>query len=203
MACLFFFPMLTVAILWHHNTQVAKVVAPKKAALKEAEGSYEEVMVGLRAKQAELKVRQCPNCACHGGHCHVSSKHESLQCLPIRSSTHYAGAVQELMDKLAAMEADLQANTEKKVKLEGEVQLCSIKLERAEKLIGGLGGEKVRWTETAQRLKDAYAHLVGDMIISAAIIAYLGPFTSAYRCYSGNFLHSIYQVQCIILFVLT
>ena len=36
--------------------QVAKVVAPKKAALKEAEGSYEEVMVGLRAKQAELKV---------------------------------------------------------------------------------------------------------------------------------------------------
>lgn len=41
--------------------QVAKVVAPKKAALKEAEGSYEEVMVGLRAKQAELKVRPaCP-----------------------------------------------------------------------------------------------------------------------------------------------
>lgn len=36
--------------------QVAKVVAPKKAALHEAEASYEEVMVGLRAKQAELKV---------------------------------------------------------------------------------------------------------------------------------------------------
>ena len=89
--------------------------------------------------------------------------------------------MQELMDKLAAMESDLQANTEKKIKLEGEVQLCSVKLERAEKLIGGLGGEKVRWTETAQRLKDAYTHLVGDMIISAAIIAYLGPFTSAYR----------------------
>ena len=32
------------------------MVAPKKAALKEAEGSYEEVIVGLRAKQAELKV---------------------------------------------------------------------------------------------------------------------------------------------------
>lgn len=99
------------------------------------------------------------------------------------------------MDKLAAMEADLQANTEKKVKLEGEVQLCSIKLERAEKLIGGLGGEKVRWTETAQRLKDAYAHLVGDMIISAAIIAYLGPFTSAYRC--DNLLHNVHMLACI------
>ena len=42
-----------------YNVQVAKVVAPKKAALKEAEGSYEEVMVGLRAKQAELKVELC------------------------------------------------------------------------------------------------------------------------------------------------
>ena len=93
------------------------------------------------------------------------------------------------MDKLAAMESDLQTNTEKKVRLEGEVQLCSIKLERAEKLIGGLGGEKVRWTQTAQRLKDAYTHLVGDMIISAAIIAYLGPFTSAYRYTIGLLTH--------------
>lgn len=39
------------------SMQVAKVVAPKKAALKEAEASYEVVMVSLRAKQAELKVR--------------------------------------------------------------------------------------------------------------------------------------------------
>ena len=37
--------------------KVAKVVAPKKAKLAEAEGQYQEVMVGLRAKQAELQVR--------------------------------------------------------------------------------------------------------------------------------------------------
>ena len=76
MACLFFFLVLTAAILWLHNMQVAKVVAPKKAALKEAEGSYEEVMVGLRAKQAELKVRLHPNSACDAGHRRVSSKHD-------------------------------------------------------------------------------------------------------------------------------
>jgi dynein heavy chain, axonemal len=85
------------------------------------------------------------------------------------------------MDKLEGMESELRVNTEKKTKLEAEVQLCSIKLERAEKLIGGLGGEKVRWTETAQRLRDGQASLTGDLIISAAIIAYLGAFTSAYR----------------------
>ena len=38
------------------------MVAPKKAALKEAEASYEIVMVSLRAKQAELKVASNPPC---------------------------------------------------------------------------------------------------------------------------------------------
>jgi len=32
----------------------------------------------------------------------------------------------------------------KKARLEGEVDLCTVKLERAEKLIGGLGGERAR-----------------------------------------------------------
>lgn len=36
--------------------QVAKVVAPKKAKLAEAEAQYQEVMVGLKAKQQELQV---------------------------------------------------------------------------------------------------------------------------------------------------
>lgn len=57
--------------------QVAKVVAPKKAALKEAEGSYEEVMVGLRAKQAELKVQGCTKLLLHQTHWRVSSTQAS------------------------------------------------------------------------------------------------------------------------------
>lgn len=58
---------------------------------------------------------------------------------------------------------------------------CSVKLERAEKLIGGLGGEKARWTDTAESLSRAYVNLTGDMLISAGIIAYAGAFTAAYR----------------------
>lgn len=122
--------------------KVAKVVAPKKLALKAAEEAYEEVMVGLRGKQAELK---------------------------------------ELLDKLAAMESELELNTKKKNELESEVDLCSVKLERAEKLIGGLGGEKTRWTATAEGLTAAYTNLTGDMLISAGIVAYLGAFTASYR----------------------
>jgi hypothetical protein len=35
----------------------------------------------------------------------------------------------------------------RKAQLEYEVDLCEKKLDRATKLIGGLGGEKARWTE--------------------------------------------------------
>ena len=35
----------------------------------------------------------------------------------------------------------------KKKKLEDNLELCEKKLERAEQLIGGLGGEKSRWTD--------------------------------------------------------
>ena len=52
---------------------------------------------------------------------------------------------------------------------------------RAEKLISGLGGEKNRWMMCAENLKKAYDTLPGDILISCGMIAYLGPFTIAYR----------------------
>lgn len=61
------------------------------------------------------------------------------------------------------------------------MDLCGKKLVRAEKLIGGLGGEKDRWTQAASDLQDVYDTLIGDVLISAGTIAYLGPFTSAFR----------------------
>lgn len=61
------------------------------------------------------------------------------------------------------------------------MDLCGKKLDRAKKLIGGLGGEKTRWTEASDLLQIIYDNLVGDVLISAGVIAYLGPFTSAFR----------------------
>lgn len=62
-----------------------------------------------------------------------------------------------------------------------QVDLCSKKLDRAEQLIGGLGGEKTRWSEMAVNLGEIYNNLTGDILISAGIVAYLGAFTSSYR----------------------
>ncbi|MEE6501787.1 hypothetical protein FKM82_004321 [Ascaphus truei] len=122
--------------------RVAKVVAPKKARLAEAQQSLAGTMALLNQKRAELK---------------------------------------EVEDHLAALEETFREKTEEKVQLEFQVDLCAKKLERAEKLIGGLGGEKSRWSNAADSLQNTYDNLTGDVLVSAGVIAYLGAFTAGFR----------------------
>ena len=61
------------------------------------------------------------------------------------------------------------------------LQVCQQKLVRAKELIASLGGEKHRWTKYTEDLSEDYKRLTGDVLISAGVIAYLGPFTSRFR----------------------
>lgn len=47
-----------------------------------------------------------------------------------------------------------------------QVDLCAKKLDRAQKLIGGLGGEKSRWTQAAKDLQEIYDNLTGTRLIN-------------------------------------
>uniref|UniRef100_A0A8D1B9L3 Dynein axonemal heavy chain 12 n=1 Tax=Sus scrofa TaxID=9823 RepID=A0A8D1B9L3_PIG len=122
--------------------RVAKVVAPKKARLTEAQKSLAETMELLNQKREELTA--------------VEHHLENLQRI--------------FLEK-----------TEEKARLEDQVELCAKKLERASKLIGGLGGEKSRWAQAADDLQTVYENLTGDVLVSAGVIAYLGAFTSDFR----------------------
>uniref|UniRef100_A0A8C5TGG8 Dynein axonemal heavy chain 12 n=1 Tax=Malurus cyaneus samueli TaxID=2593467 RepID=A0A8C5TGG8_9PASS len=84
-------------------------------------------------------------------------------------------------NRLAGLERTFREKTEEKARLEFQVDLCAKKLERAEKLIGGLGGEKTRWNQAAYDLQEEYDNLTGDILISAGVIAYLGAFTAGFR----------------------
>ena len=90
-------------------------------------------------------------------------------------------ALKEVLDKLAALDADLKAKKDKKEQLEHDVHMCTVKLDRAQKLISGLGGEKTRWNASAARLGEQLEKLIGDVLLAAGQIAYLGPFTASYR----------------------
>jgi hypothetical protein len=44
---------------------------------------------------------------------------------------------------------------------------CQVKLQRADKLIGGLGGERTRWAATVQQLQSDLHNVVGDVVLAA------------------------------------
>ena len=95
--------------------------------------------------------------------------------------------LKEVMDKLAALQASFDEKKGNKDKLEADVDRCKKQLDRAGKLIDGLGGEKERWTQKAADLTVQYNMLIGDVLLAAGQIAYLGPFTQSYRndCVDG------------------
>ena len=122
--------------------RVAKVVAPKRAALAIAEGEAAESQARLEKAQSTLKT---------------------------------------IIDNLNQLEADFKEATRKQTELSDQVQDCKDKLGRAEKLLGGLGGEKGRWTANVEILAVDYNNLTGDVLIASGFMAYLAVFTQAYR----------------------
>ncbi|KAM9012434.1 dynein axonemal heavy chain 3 [Ara ararauna] len=89
--------------------------------------------------------------------------------------------LKEVVDRLQALNDELHSMIERKKELEDNIEHCSQKIVRAEKLISGLGGEKERWTEAARLLGIRYIDLTGDVLLSSGTVAYLGAFTVDYR----------------------
>ena len=87
------------------------------------------------------------------------------------------GELQTVEARITDLQANLGSMQRRKLELESNIDLCSVKLHRAQSLLGGLGGEKVRWQAIADEMGLRYAHLIGDVLVSSGIIAYLGPFT--------------------------
>lgn len=86
-----------------------------------------------------------------------------------------------VQDKIDELQRSFQEGNDKKMGLQEELYQCQVRLDRADKLIGGLGGEKVRWQNTVEQLGKDLVNVVGDIVVSAGSIAYLGPFTPVFR----------------------
>lgn len=86
-----------------------------------------------------------------------------------------------LLQKLRALEDRLAAMEAKKAALEAEIETVKVKLERAQRLMGGLGGEMERWAKSRDEKLDSMPNLIGDMLLAAASISYLGPYSMDFR----------------------
>ncbi|CAL7933869.1 unnamed protein product [Xylocopa violacea] len=89
--------------------------------------------------------------------------------------------LQEVSQKLQSLNDEFAECMREKQKLENQIDYCKKKLERAEKLLGGLSGEKNRWHETAIMLGASLHNVIGDVLLASGVVAYFGAFTVEYR----------------------
>jgi dynein heavy chain, axonemal len=105
-------------------------------------------------------------------------------------------SLQVIMDKVAKLAAELEAKQNRKKQLEHEVQGCVVKLDRAQQLLSGLGGEKTRWRASSEQLQSQIDRSIGDVLLGAAALAYIGAFTSTYRqCAIAAWLEAAHKLQ--------
>lgn len=82
--------------------------------------------------------------------------------------------IQELKNKL-----DVQIN-EKNTLIE-EIKSVEIKMQRAVRLIQQLSGERESWSNKIIEYSSDMKNLLGDVLVSAAVVSYMGPFIWSYR----------------------
>ena len=87
----------------------------------------------------------------------------------------------KLADKLAELEDTYTTTTSTMAAYKAELHSLQVKIDRGDKLISGLSGEKTRWEATLIELDEQFEKLIGDCILAAAFMSYCGPFPSEYR----------------------
>jgi len=107
------------------------------------------------------------------------------------AETEHAEAMAKLKqveEHVAAKEAllkkvtdELQDAISEKNRVEQDAQACQDRLALAERLVGGLSDENKRWSLGVASLQQKKHTLVGDVLLSAAFVSYIGAFNSNFR----------------------
>ncbi|KNC52665.1 dynein heavy chain domain-containing protein [Thecamonas trahens ATCC 50062] len=82
--------------------------------------------------------------------------------------------LREVEERIDELTAEYVAADERKSVLEAEVEECKLKIARAEELNDGLGDEKVRWRERVVELSAEFGSQLGDVLLAAGVVVYLG-----------------------------
>lgn len=86
-----------------------------------------------------------------------------------------------VVERVRKLQEKCDVTLAEKQRLLDEAELTKARLARAEKLTIGLNDERVRWRSSIDSLRSEGDYLVGDSVLAAAFLGYLGPFDSNYR----------------------
>lgn len=112
--------------------------------------------------------------------------------IELKEAKESAAAAQKIWDaakeKLAGVQAEmkklvdeLEATQAEETRLRNEKDDCERKVDLAKALINGLANERENWKVDLARNRENRENIVGDVVISAGVIAYLGVFVKSYR----------------------
>ena len=89
--------------------------------------------------------------------------------------------VQDLEATLKKLTDDYQRAIDEKMRCQKEADETTKTIQLANRLVGGLASEKVRWSDSVMRFKEQAKMLPGDVLLVSSFISYLGCFTKQYR----------------------
>ncbi|XP_014206492.1 dynein beta chain, ciliary [Copidosoma floridanum] len=86
-----------------------------------------------------------------------------------------------LEEQLAKLTADFEQATSEKLKCQQEADATNATISLANRLVGGLASENVRWADSVANLMQQGSTLPGDVLLITAFISYVGCFTKKFR----------------------
>lgn len=139
----------------------------------------------------------------HKIRCEVRPKEERLAEAQQRLSSSRAALkkiqdkVADLNEKLSVLVAQYTEAVDSANAIEAKAKKTQMKMNLAQRLVTGLADESVRWGKTIEQLKHDAALLVGDVLLSASFVSYIGPFSKAFReqIVNEDWLKSIQALQ--------
>ncbi|XP_023565616.1 dynein heavy chain 11, axonemal [Octodon degus] len=120
-------------------------------------------------------------------YCDVEPKRQALAQanLDLTVATEKLATIRKKLGDLDQHLCRLTASFEKaiaeKVRCQEEVNQSNKTIELANRLVRELESEKIRWGQSIQSFEAQEKTLCGDVLLTAAFVSYLGPFTKQYR----------------------
>jgi len=89
--------------------------------------------------------------------------------------------VEAMQAKLKSVTDSLKDATDEKNRVEAEAQSCQDRLSLARRLVDGLADENERWGKSIQGFQERARTLVGDAMLAASFVSYIGAFNQKFR----------------------
>ncbi|KAL7443397.1 hypothetical protein ACHAXH_005661 [Discostella pseudostelligera] len=99
----------------------------------------------------------------------------------IASSEDAQRKVAEVQHQLAVLNEKYKEAVQEKKDVEDQAASLTTRADLAQRLVGGLSSENVRWGEEIERLKSSAYTLVGDCMLAAGFVSYVGAFDKDLR----------------------